>query len=256
MAKSPSKKPTKKIESIFHLPIELLRPALQKTYSDEFLEKICAKAGIKAGLEKQNFCKGVRFAIARYVELKRANPVGIRPTEQNKILEKYKRALGEAQLQYREIHRFTSTSIKLGKAIRKKYKETNEPGMKEMFNPYCDGQGMAISLFDKFLGVLADAAEDAKKQDIGNDKADFSSKFLMEWVAAMGKFWPENATITFALGKRDKGQKIYTSRSISILYDIISKVEPSISEKKIENAMRKVSKKDLINQSLALFYLR
>jgi hypothetical protein len=249
-------KKVKEVRSVFTVPYADFRAMIPTLYSNDFLDAICTKTGIQNPKEKEHFCYGVRHTLTRYVELKRANPVGIQPHTQSKMLNKYRDALRATQAQYNEIRRFASTSLKLDRAIRKKFEETTEPGMREMFRPYCDGSGMAVDLFGKFIGVLADAAEAAKNEDIGHDKADFSSDLLMQWVAAMGKFWPESASVTFALGTRDKDAKIYTSRSISILHELIVRIEPKITEKKIENAMRKVSKKGLVTQHLAIFYLK
>lgn len=250
------KKAVPKGESIYAIPFEQIRPKLLSVFSEEYLNTLCVQTGIKTEQDRLNFRKGILHTVSRFIELKRINPVGLRPSDQNKLFNRYKKALLEAQQHFKDIQRYSSTSTKLGMAIRKVYEETKEPGMQAMFHPYCDGKGMAISLFEKFLGVLADSADDAKRQKPGYDKADYSSDFLMLWVAAMGKFWPKEAKVSFALGRRDAATKIYTSRSIQILRDIISKIDPSISEKQIENSMRKVIRKDLVNQPIAIFFLR
>jgi hypothetical protein len=231
------------------------REVAQHAYPAKFLFNLSREIGIADIRKRKAFVSGVRYAGERYYDLKRMNQNRLQPNEQNKLLDQYRDALLLAQKKYKEIHNSTSTSTKLGKAIRLQYERATEAGMKEMFTPYCDGQGIAITLFERFLGELADAADNAKSQDIGNDRADLSSQFLMMWVAAIGKFWPQESKIKFAMGKYDSGIKIYTSPCLTIIRKIICRIEPAISEKDIETAMRKVKEKDLVNQPLALFLL-
>lgn len=227
----------------------------KKVYSNSYLDNLCKKIGVTDEKEKRVFKERIIYAGNRYKELTRINANRIRPHQQEKILSSYKEALLETQKIYKKIHKYGTTSGKLAKAIRKKYEETSEPGMKEMFFPYFDGKSTAVTLFDKFLGLLAEAAEDAKNQNIGNDKADLSGEFFTGWITAIGKSRPKSAAVKFTLGKHDKEAKIYTSQAIPILHDILSKVDSNISEKEIENALRKIKKNRLLNQPLAIFLI-
>lgn len=249
MSENISRVPTDESETLLDYQVA------QNAYPAKYLIGVCRKIGIKDRWQKRLFVRGIRHVGKRYISLKRSNQTRLQPHKQEKILDEYRDALRLAQIKFSQIQTSTAASGKLGKAVRKKYSETTDPGMKDMFKPYCDDTGMAITLFEKFLGVLADAAEDAKSQDVGNDKADISGLLLAGWVAGIGKMWPNDVPITFALGKRDDELNIYTSPSILIIHDIVHRLEPDITPKDIETTLRTVKKENMVNQPLAIFLL-
>ncbi len=255
MVKRRSKKKLGSGEGFYDIPFLSIRDWVKKAYPDEYLHTTCDKIGIKDAEKRKEFCDGIRYLGRRYIELKRANPASIRPSTQKRLLNQYKNALSEVQLKYKGLFGFVPIRTKIEKALRKKYDGTTDPTIKGLLSPYCDSSGMSIELFGHFFSALIELAEDAKHQKIGKDKADYSSEYLMGWIAAIRKFWPEDATIKFALGKRDKELKMYSSRTISILHSILCKVETDIDEKRIENSLRKISKKDNLDQWVALFFL-
>lgn len=227
----------------------------RKSYPDDYLKTLCDKIGIQGEEKRLLFSQRVRNAGTQYLNLKRINTGRIPVYKQNKILDRYKKALEQAQSAYREIQESTVISSRLGAAVRDRYEQLTEQRMKEMFHPYCDGPGMAITLFENFLGELIQAAENAKHESVKNFKTDPSGEFLTGWVTAIGKYWPEDATINFALGKYDTEESIYTSPSIPILHDIIRKLEPGTSEKEIVTAIRKIKLESLLNKPVADFLL-
>ncbi len=225
----------------------------KELYSLEFLEKICDDIGTQNIDERNRFIKKVRHAGDRYKTLVKSNSGRIRPTIQNNKLDTYKNTLEKTKEAYKEITGHSTVNDKLQKAIRKKLERCEEPSMKEMLEPYCTENGFATTLFEKFLEFLAEAAEEAKSQDVGNDKADISGKLFTLWVATIGKAWPDDAQITFALGKRDKELNMHTSPSIPIVHKIVSHIENGFSEKNVETSMRMVIKEKLLNQPIAIF---
>jgi hypothetical protein len=228
----------------------------KRAYSAAYLKSLCKKIGIKGKDKQKYFSERVRYAGGKYLDLKRWNSGRIQPHQQNKLFDKYKEAMEQALKIHKAIQVSTPASGKFGKAIRKKYEETTESGMKEMFHPYCTDTGMAPTLFEKFLMELIAAADDAKNQLVGNDAADLTPQFFADWLTAIGKAWPEDATVKFSLGKYDKEGKIYTSRCIPILHEIICKLESDTTEKYIQTTLRKIKQENLLNQSVANYFLR
>lgn len=183
-----------------------------RAYPAKFLIKISHRIGVENTEQKKRFIDGVRHAGNRYLFLTKANQNRLQPNQQNKLLEEYKKLLQLTRKKHQEIQKSTAASGKLSKALREKYEEVKDAAMKQMLEPYCNSSGMAISLFEDFLELLSDAANEAKKKKVGNDKADLSGKILAEWVAAIGKCWPQDAKIRFSLGKRDNEIGIYARR--------------------------------------------
>jgi hypothetical protein len=226
----------------------------KKAYPVSYMNQVCKRIGIQ-GKEKETFCKRIRHSGERYLILTKINSDRITPTEQKRLLNRYKNSLKESLANYKMINKYSTTSAKLGKATRKKYEGALESGMKEMFEPYFNSTSMAPTLFENFLFLLAEAAENAKSENVGNDKADLSGVFLTEWVASVAKCWPSDATIGFVTGSYYKESKIYKSECISILKELICRVEPRISRKNIETAVRKVKSTNLLNKPIANFFV-
>jgi hypothetical protein len=227
----------------------------KKTYSDSYLKKICDKIGSTDKEKRDLFSDRIRYAGGQYLNLVRLNKERPQPYKQNKAFDKYKKALEQTRKSYKEILGSSVTAGKLRHAVWKRYEQT-EPVMKQMFQPYCDETSMRETLFENFLDELIRAAEEAKLDNLGTDRADPSGEYFTQWITVIGKYWPEDARIKFALGKYDKEESIYTSSCIPILQDIVHQIEPDVSIKEIETTLRKIISEKLLNQRVANFLLK
>ncbi|MBW7911481.1 MAG: hypothetical protein H3C49_09475 [Alphaproteobacteria bacterium] len=180
-----------------------------RAYPEDFLIKICKKIGIEDTDKQKRFIHGIRHAGERYLTLIKANQRRLQPNQQNALLNEYKTTLEKALEKHREICQSSATSGKLFKALREIYNDLDDEGMRRMFEPYCNSSGIAEGIFENFLDTLAHAAEKAKKEYVGNDKADLSGLFLTQWIAAIGKRWKKDATMKIALGRYYKETGAY-----------------------------------------------
>lgn len=215
---------------------------VDKVYTDEFLKKICDSLKIK-NFKRKKFKKCVRDAGISYLNVVDMNSNRITPKKQTKILENYANALDEVQRQYRNIQQYTTTSGKLGKSLRKTVSKTKEPGMKDMFYPYVDGGSMATTLFDKFLGVIAEAARKAPEENIGHDKKTIEGKLIAFWVASIRYGWLSCSNVPFEHGKTYKEMGGDTTNPCpEILCLLFEQISPNTPKTRVKTALRKVIK--------------
>tara|TARA_R110002126_G_scaffold3263_1_gene18378 strand:+ start:81027 stop:81779 length:753 start_codon:yes stop_codon:yes gene_type:complete len=235
---------------------------IDAAYPDEFLHSICERLRTKDADKIEYFIERVKYSSVSYLNAIDMNSDRITPKQQNKLLDDYGSSLKEVQIRYRAVQEYGTSRAKFHKALRKRVEETEGTGMQEMFSPYVTLDkseevlgGIAISVFDKFLDVLIDAAEDAPNQSVGNDKAEIKGKFLVEWVASMAKSWPHYTQTSFAMGdwiKNDDSQiensesngkkGMYKSLCLDVLYDLLKAADKKITRSDLETAMRKFKK--------------
>lgn len=224
---------------------------IENNYTEDFLEDICQKIEVKSD-KKEVFKKCIKQAGLAYLNVKTLNSQRIQPHKQKEILLEYACALRELQEKYRQIEKYTTTSGKLHKALRRIVSETEEEGMKEMFNPYItlgDGKkklgSISITLFEKFLGVLAEAAERAPTEKTGKDQKVLSGDFQAFWVARIRREWIECTDIPFQHGKTYKEIGDTINICPQILYELIIKIDPDVTKQRVNTSIRKVIKTDI-----------
>ncbi len=235
---------------------------VSKIYSNEFLSKVFDRLDIFDVEQRNEFASFLKRTSAGYLTGKDINAGRIQPHRQKKMFKKYSSALRETQKQYQEVMENSSTSGNYNASIRDIVKGLDDPGMREMFAPYVtmgDGEkelgGISITLFDKFLGVLVEAAEKAPGYINENDKANLDKEYVLWWVDRLSRYWPDYTDVSFALGdwftneelgidKSDllKKKGLYKSLCLDVLYELLSVVDKKVTRADIETAMRKFKK--------------
>lgn len=227
---------------------------VDEIYTDEFLKEICDRLKI-SNFKRKKFKKCVKDAAISYLNAVDMNSNRITPEKQSKLMNNYADAIEEVQKQYRNIQQYTTTSGKFGKSLRRLVSKTKEPGMKDMFYPYVDDGSMATTLFDKFLGVIVEAARQAPEENIGNDKKVIEGKLIAFWVASIRRGWDMCVSdeIPFQHGKTYKEMGGDTTNTCPrILCLLFEKISPNTPKTRVKTALRKVIKTDK-NMSVANF---
>jgi hypothetical protein len=225
---------------------------VKEALSGELLNGICNQLCKNASEEKQ-FSEFLIRVTARYLELKRANPKLLTPTQQNKLFDEFNAAVSQAKISHEKMLGDNVVTSKFYISLRKRYKE-QDAAMKEMLSPYMNETGYMAGLLNNFLDLLSLVSKDAKEMDIGKEKSDRSKNYLTWWAAEIRRHWPESASISFGLGDYLTEFKGYKSSSCNILYAIIHKVDQEVTKENIETTVRKVVKTD-ISQNPAKFIL-
>jgi hypothetical protein len=224
---------------------------MQKTYSQDIMKEVYRKIGVVDNDEQKYFYDRICDAGERYKFLSSINAGGIQKNIQKRKFNAYIKALSNLKKQQEFIDDSVILSGKLNKSIRNIIANTKSPSLKDMFYPYYTDTGYSTSILHEFLNALIQAAKNAPQEIISNENPYKESNYLAEWVALIGKAWPKSAKIAFALGTRDNEVKEYTSQSIKTLHDLIILIDLEVEYKDIENSMRTVIKKNMINQDVA-----
>jgi hypothetical protein len=230
---------------------------INKVYSNDFFDEIFNSLKIKDNKKKKIFKKCIKKAGLNYLNAINNNSERIQPNKQKDILNNYADALIETQNKYREVQAHGTTSAKLHKTLRR-ISNTTEPAMKDMFHPYIgkNKEGLSTDLFDRFLGLLAESAQQAPNEDIGKDKKELSGNYMAYWVALIRKGWVECIEgIPFEHGKHYKEINDTTAKCPEILHEIFLQIVPNTPKQKIKTALRKVIKTD-INEPVTNFFLK
>jgi hypothetical protein len=224
---------------------------MQKTYSQDIMKEVYRKIGVVDNDEQKYFYDRICDAGERYKFLSSINAGGIQKNIQKRKFNAYIKALSNLKKQQEFIDDSVILSGKLNKSIRNIIANTKSPSLKDMFYPYYTDTGYSTSILYEFLNALMQAANNAPQEIISNENPYKESNYLAEWVALIGKAWPKSAKIAFALGTRDNEVQEYTSQSIKTLHDLIILIDLEVKYKDIENSMRTVIKKNMINQDVA-----
>ena len=228
---------------------------IEKKYTEDFLEDICQRIEVQSN-KKETFKRRLKQAALDYLSAKSLNSDRIQPHQQKKILKEYSDALKETQEKYREVQKYSTTSGKLHKALGRIVSETEEEGMKQMFMPYVDTEqgSVASTLFEKFLGVIAEAAEQAPTEQVGKDQKVLSGNFLAFWVACIRIEWTECTDIPFQHGKSYKEVGDTINICPQILHELMIRIDPDVTKQRVNTSIRKVIKTD-INTPVANFII-
>lgn len=235
---------------------------IDKIYSAQFLEKIFRRLGVSEPQKKNDFEKFLKSTAVSYLTAKDINAKRIQPNKQKDLFKKYASALENTRKLYNQIIEYNSTSSNYHDDIRDEIRITKIQGMDKMFDPYVtigDGENSlgstSTTLFDEFLGVLAEGARKAPDYIKEHDKADLSKEYILWWLHRIGSYWSDFTNVPFALGdwyknedfgiKESEGTKkkgLYYSEALDVLYELLVSVDEKITRADIETAMRKFKK--------------
>jgi len=235
----------------------LYEEQVQKIYNDNFLKEKCLPLNLK---DFDKFSKYLIDSSTSYLSAKDMNSDRVTPTEQKILFKNFENSLKETLKRYQEVQKYGATSANYHDALRNLVSKTEEAGMQEMFNPYVtlgDGKenrgGIAITLFEKFLGVLIQSSHNAPKYIKNYQKANIDSDYTLWWINRIGKRWSEFTDVTFGLGDWYTNEQLgsssvegkkgrYISTSLDVLYELLHAVDNKITHSDIETAMRKYKK--------------
>ena len=217
-------------------------------YSKEFLENICDRLGVKDPQERERFAGNIDYAGDLYLFLKQINPKNSRIAKQKALLQQYYKTLSKAQGYYEKIQKDNVCEGRLSLALRGEY-NTLPPETQERITPYMNAGGRYEPLFADALAFHLKASKTAANMPHAKKP---EKDVLVQWLVFLRVNWPKKAKIKFALGDYLKERREYKSLSRDVLYDLIAKIDPSVTSTYVTSLMREVIEDD-ITQAPAFF---